>query len=176
MAEYREEKSATGWSFVVMALALALSITCNVLLLDKMKMQREFAIVTDTTLVVTYDTVICEMPVVRDSVVLRYETVYLPAVRDTIQDSITTAWADSVLIEIPIEQREYRDSSYHAYISGYKAKLDSIEIYHSTQYIQSVARDKDKRWHVSATIGYGLGDGGLTPFVGVGVSYSLFGF
>lgn len=177
-ADYREEKSATAWTFVVMALALAISIACNVLLLQKVSRHTDVNVVMDTVCIVTYDTVICEMPVARDSVVVRYKTVMLPAVRDTITDTITAAWSDSVLVDIPIEQKVYSDSTYRAYVSGFDVNLDSIYIIRNTQsFITTRQRQtRAKKWHVSASIGYGIGDAGLTPYLGLGLSYSLFGF
>lgn len=177
MVNTREEKTTTAWTSVVMALTLAISIACNVLLLQKVDRHTDVNVVTDTVCIVTYDTVICEKPSARDSVVVRYVTVTLPAVRDTITDTITAAWSDSVLVDVPIEQKVYSDSTYLAYISGFNANLDSIYIIRNTQQSFIATRQtRTKKWHVSASIGYGIGDAGLTPYIGIGISYSLFGF
>lgn len=121
------------------------------------------------------DTIPYYHPVLKDSVVIRYETVKLPIKKDTCGSLIDTCitFPDSVEVEIPITQKEYKDSFYRAWISGYNAKLDSIEIYNRTKvitehiYIQS----KRKRWGLGLQAGYGYLTG---AYIGIGVSYSLF--
>ena len=75
------------------------------------------------------------------------------------------------------EQAYYEDSLYRAWVSGYRPKLDSIEVYPKTIY-QTVTNDiyhavkpKMKRWGLGLQAGYGY-PGGL--YVGVGISYNLF--
>lgn len=75
------------------------------------------------------------------------------------------------------EQAVYEDSLYRAWISGYRPRLDSIEVYPKTVY-HTVTNDiyhtivpKRKRWGVGLQAGYGY-PGGF--YVGGGISYSLF--
>lgn len=174
----KDENFIIGMTLTAMAIVLTISLIANIWLMDKVKAQQDGTPVTDTIRVTRYDTLYCEMPVARDSVVVRYKTVLVPAVKtDTIKDIITAAWADSVLVEIPIEQKEYRDSTYKAYISGYDVRLDSIFVYGKTEY-KTIAekKRKDKRWHIGVSAGYGANKQGLSPFVGVGVTYSIFSF
>ena len=72
----------------------------------------------------------------------------------------------------------YEDSLYRAWVSGYRPKLDSIEVYPKTIY-QTVTNDiyhpvvvkpKKKRWGLGLQAGYGY-PGGF--YVGAGVSYDL---
>lgn len=42
---------------------------------------------------------------------------------------------DSVLVEVPITSKHYKDERYDAYISGYEPNLDSIFVYQKTEYI-----------------------------------------
>lgn len=42
---------------------------------------------------------------------------------------------DSVLVEVPITSKHYKDERYDAYISGYEPSLDSIFVYQKTEYI-----------------------------------------
>lgn len=129
----------------------------------------------DVTTKISYDTIPYYMPVPVDSYITRYEVVKLPAVRDTITDSLIykdTLIHDSVNVVVPITQKKYEDSTYTAYVSGYNPRLDSISIYRKTIY-QTIT-EKPSRWGVGITGGYGYGKGGLTPFVGVGIYYNLF--
>ena len=76
------------------------------------------------------------------------------------------------------EQAYYEDSLYRAWVSGYRPKLDSIEIYprtvtHTiTNDIYHTIKVKDKRrWGLGLQAGYGY-PGGF--YVGGGVTYNLF--
>ena len=40
---------------------------------------------------------------------------------------------DTVLVHLPIEQRQYSDPRYTAWVSGYRPQLDSIRIYQQTE-------------------------------------------
>lgn len=129
----------------------------------------------DVTTKISYDTIPYYMPVPVDSYITRYEVVKLPAVRDTITDSLIykdTLIHDSVNVVVPITQKKYEDSTYTAYVSGYNPRLDSISIYRKTIY-QTIT-ERPRRFGVGITGGYGYGKGGLTPFVGVGIYYNLF--
>lgn len=130
-----------------------------------------------TKTVVVYDTIPYYKPVLKDSVIKRYVTVKLPVAepQDSVierQDSIVTQ--DSVKVQIPISQKIYQDSLYKAYISGYRAELDSIFIYNQETTI--TIKQKPKRWHIGVGAGYGMTLKGLQPYVGVTIGYSIFSF
>ena len=78
---------------------------------------------------------------------------------------------------IPISQKEYKDSTYHAWVSGYMASLDSIEVYQknilTTQTITEWRKPPRLSFGITGGYGYGLGSGSFEPFVGIGVSYRL---
>ncbi len=75
------------------------------------------------------------------------------------------------------EQAYYEDSLYRAWVSGYRPRLDSLQIFLRTVY-QTVTNDiyhtivpKKKRWGLGVQVGYGYPSG---FYVGAGVSYDLF--
>jgi hypothetical protein len=75
------------------------------------------------------------------------------------------------------EQAYYEDSLYRAWVSGYRPRLDSLQIFPRTIY-QTVTNDiyhtivlKKKRWGIGLQVGYGY-PGGF--YVGGGVNYNLF--
>lgn len=124
----------------------------------------------DTTTV--YDTIPYYMPVPVDSLIVRYDTVRLPSVRDTITQTeiaYDTIVRDSVNVVVPITQKRYEDSVYTAWVSGFRPSLDSIRIYRPTTTITN-----SSRIGLGVMGGYGFGKGGLTPFFGVGIFYRLF--
>ena len=75
------------------------------------------------------------------------------------------------------EQAYYEDSLYRAWVSGYRPRLDSLQIFPRTVY-RTVTNDiyhtivpKRKRWGLGLQAGYGYPCGW---YAGVGVSYNLF--
>ena len=128
----------------------------------------------DTTRVVVYDTISYYKPIAKDSVVVRYITERLPIVH---YDTITIY--DSIAVEIPITQKVYEDSTYKAYVSGYKPSLDSIMVYPSKEVQTIKIKPKPKRWGIGVQVGYGLTlqpQPKFAPYVGVGISYNIFNF
>ena len=84
-------------------------------------------------------------------------------------------------LELEITQKVYSDSSDTAYVSGYRPNLDSIFVrqkvitntIHETRTIET---KKFRRWNVGVIGGYGYGFQSKTfePFIGVGLTISLF--
>lgn len=128
--------------------------------------------------IIVRDTVVRVNPEIRDSIVVRYVRVpvHVP-VHDTLH------YADSV--SLPITQKVYGDSLYTAWVSGYEAALDSIHMYRTTTTITDTRtitvpqKAKAKRWGIGIQAGYGMSverHPRAAPYVGVGVTYSLFQF
>lgn len=122
------------------------------------------------TLVVR-DTIMRDRPVFVDRYLVRTDTVKL-ALHDT------TLRVDSVLVDVPIERRIYEeDSLYRAVVSGYRPSLDSLLVYRTTTEITKfVPVPVKKRWGVGIQAGYGFSRQGISPYVGVGISYNLINF
>lgn len=82
-------------------------------------------------------------------------------------------------VAVPISQKVYSDSAYTAYVSGYGQSLDSIKVktvtIHETV-TTTKAVPKFRRWNVGVIGGYGYGftSRQVEPFVGIGVTLSLF--
>lgn len=124
-------------------------------------------IVHKTDTLTLWDTVRIDRPV---PVIQRViDTMYV-ALADTVSVHDTT------FVLLPRTQREYQDSLYHAWISGYRPQLDSIEVYTPTKFITKTIMEKPKKWHIGVQVGYGVGKEGLSPYVGLGLTYSLIGF
>lgn len=139
----------------------------------------------DTLKVTFVDTIPYYNPVPRDSIVIRYVTAILPV--DTSsnngQQNITDFGnivqnniPDSATVVIPITQKVYGDSTYRAYVSGYRPRLDSIFVFPEREVVTISQKEKFKRWGIGIHAGYGIGKDGLSPYIGIGVSYNLFGF
>ena len=131
----------------------------------------EMKVKVDTLFV--YDTIFVEKPVIKKVEII--DTLMLPVpITDTLM------LHDTVLVYLPIEQRQYSDPRYTAWVSGYRPQLDSIQIYQTTEYITKEIKTvtKPKRWGIGLQAGYGVslhkGQVFPDPYIGVGLSYSIF--
>lgn len=91
-------------------------------------------------------------------------------------DTIHKMLHDTIEVALPITQKEYRDSSYHAWVSGYDAVLDSISVFPKTKIIENtrVISSKTSRFGVFGGISVGIGKNGVQPCLGVGIGIKLF--
>ena len=103
-----------------------------------------------------------------------YRTVALgeKTVKVVIHDTLCKT--DTVTVSLPFVQKQYKDSSYSAWISGYEPSLDSIRVFPKTTIIREskVVRQKDRRWGVFGGVGICVSDR-ITPCVGVGIGYRI---
>ena len=102
------------------------------------------------------------------------DSVLVP-VRDTIQ------LHDTTFIAVPISQTYYSEKEYEAWVSGYRAKLDSLHIYQQTAIVEiPVYKTVTKRWGLGVQAGvtyqFGQEKNRVLPYVGVGISYNLITF
>lgn len=124
-----------------------------------------------------YDTIRHSVPVPRDSAVIRFIDSKLP-VSDIIKDSTLVTSGDSISVQVPIVQKEYKTEDYHAWISGpISPQLDSLNIFRKTQYetiYQPVMiSQKTKRWGLGVQAGIGITPNKIEPYIGIGVSYNF---
>lgn len=122
----------------------------------------------DTVIVVRTDTITAEKPVYVSKETVRTELV---PVHDTLRIH------DTLYIQLPVEQLEYRDSLYQAWVSGIRPALDSIRIFAPVQTVTITQRTKPPNWGIGITAGYGVTvvdkNVRLAPYVGIGISYNI---
>ena len=128
----------------------------------------------DTLVKYRTDTIFHEKPIYVKQTVLK---------RDTVQ-----VWSpyeqDSVKVELPYIRKEYQDSTYKAWVSGFQdVNLDSIEVYQKTKTIQInntnyITKYKNRPFSVGIQAGYGYDfmNKRSSQFIGIGVQYNLFSF
>lgn len=150
-------------SLLVMVLLLRLCSGPSVVVKEKTT--------TDTVTIVKIDTVVIEKPVPVRVIEKRTDT--LTVYRD----------GDTILVPIPILQYSFQDSLYSLDVSGYHVSVDRLEVYPRTIYktvtTNTVRTEKDNRRFgigIQAGYGYNFGTGKLTPYIGIGVQYSLWRF
>ncbi len=132
-----------------------------------------------------YDTIPVYKPVPRDSVHITYITETLPAANketpsgdkispsDSAYSSINgqnKPFGDSLTVQIPVTQKIYENGLYRAYVSGYRATLDSLLLFQTTKVIHH--REKPKPWDVGLIGGFDASRYGATVNAGAEVSYT----
>ena len=85
---------------------------------------------------------------------------------------------DTAFVQLPREQVEYRDTSYRAVVSGFRPRLEELEIYQRERVVtiqteKMVTVPDRRRWGVGVQAGYGITPAGFQPYLGVGVSFDL---
>lgn len=134
-------------------------------------------VVNDTVIVrdTLVDTIRYNLPTPIDSIVLKYEVVKLPLIDSAyIKQPDTIIKADSVYVEVPIYQKEYKDSTYQAWVSGYQVNLDSINVFQKTITEIHRIREPPKRWGLGIQVGAGYcGNKTISPYIGLGISYNI---
>ena len=122
-----------------------------------------------------------EVLVVRDTIVdtlrIREPILISERVVDTVEVvvpcEVVRTIHDTMYVQLPISQKEYKDSTYTAWVSGYRAQLDSIAFVQPTITETIIRREKHKRWGLGVIGGYGVGKNGSSPYIGVGVYYRV---
>lgn len=125
----------------------------------------------DTVVVTHTDTIVREKPVYYAKTVV--DTMRIP-VTDTLR------LRDTLFVDLPREQKEYRDSTYNAWVSGIDPALDSIRVFSNVKCVTVIERvpvEVSRRWGIGVSAGYGAsvqeGAVTLSPYIGIGVTYNI---
>lgn len=94
---------------------------------------------------------------------------------DTLSETHDTALKDTLRAVVPLTQKEYRDSNFTAYVSGFMPKLDSIEVRSKVvTYTKTVTKYHTFNIGLTGGLGYGVFNKKPDVFIGVGVTWNLF--
>ena len=113
------------------------------------------------------DTIMQYKPIFTDKI--KVDSVLIP-VKDTI------VIRDSVYIYMDREKITWRDSLCEVYASGILPQVDSVKHFIQDRFVTIETQVPVKirsRWGLGVNAGYGVGQGGLTPYIGIGVSYNI---
>lgn len=97
-------------------------------------------------------------------------------VHDTLRLDPETIYASGDSVIIPISQKEYTDdSTFRAWISGYKAHLDSINIFRKSVVITRHEQSKPTSLsiNIGTGVGYGLTTGKPDIYIGVTAGWNI---
>ena len=110
---------------------------------------------------------------------MSYKPIYVDRVK---LDSVLVPVLDTMMIHdttfvyLDREKISWRDSLCEVYASGIMPQVDSVRHFAEYKYISietQVPVKVKSHWGLGVNAGYGIGKGGLTPYVGVGISYNL---
>lgn len=116
--------------------------------------------------------------VIRDTIRAKEPIFYNRIVVDSILVPVhdTTMVHDTLLVVLAREQVTWEDSLARVYASGIYPQVDSVIHYTREKVIVKeipVTEIRKTRWGIGVQAGMGAGRDGLTPYVGVGVSYNI---
>ena len=114
--------------------------------------------------------------VIRDTIKVTEPISVTKRVVDSIPYPVTDTLRlrDTLYVYLEREQIRWEDSLAVVYASGVMPQVDSV--IHLTQSLiitKEIPVIKKTRWGLGVNAGYGVGQGGLTPYIGIGVSYNI---
>ena len=127
----------------------------------------------DTLVKTRVDSIFHEKPVYINKQIVRTDTVQLYDIKH-----------DSVNVELPYIRKEYQDSTYRAWVSGYQeVNLDSIRVFKEKQIIE-INNTKYVTKYKNRPFGFSIGVGGtyspvsnkIEPGVFLGITYTIKSF
>ena len=151
---------------------IALALIAAAFLLGRRSVKPEIVKIHRTDTVVVRDTVRETVLVPKVRYLTRVDTVLLKVPGDTVE----------VPVLVPISRNVYEGEDYRAVVSGFRASLDTLDIFRKTQTVTNTVVQrvevpgKPKRWGIGVSAGYALTPQGVKPYIGAGISYSLITF
>lgn len=153
----------------VVIAVIALVLATVAFLLGRRSVKPEIVEIHRTDTVVVRDTVRETVLVPKIRYLTRVDTVLLLVPGDTVK----------VPVLVPISRNVYEGEDYRAVVSGFRASLDTLDIFRKTQTVtntvvqQVEVPGKPKRWGIGVSAGYALTPQGMKPYIGAGVQYNF---
>lgn len=182
-------------TYIVLAMLLLLGVSLFWNYKQYRDLQEKPEVVRDSVTIIEYKETKDSLPTAKNESVVGSIKVPIPKKKKDVDAELSQTVPDSFpnlsqtvpdtesedSLELEITQKVYSDSTYTAYVSGYEPRLDSIFVrqkvitntIHETRTIET---KKFRRWNVGVIGGYGYGFQSKTfePFIGVGLTISLF--
>ena len=112
-------------------------------------------------------------------------TVYKPAkvtrtVKDTVrvivEETQIDTMHDTVFVYLPQESIVWQDDRCIVYAHGINPQVDSVTHFNSSAVVTRTVTGRPKRWGIGVSAGYGMSKDGLSPYIGLGISYNIIRF
>lgn len=169
---------------IILALLLAISAALNIIYIRaRVSGGEDGKTRPDTVRLV--DTLRYFSPAPTRDTIIRYVRVRLPSTppspdnpgKSAESAEKAAADTDTAAVIIPITSRTYSTPEFTATVSGYLPSLDSITIHAPRTIItNNPTAAKSKPWGIGISAGIGAGRGGITPFIGITLQYSILRF
>lgn len=153
----------------VVIAVIALALISVAFLLGRRSVKPEIVEIHRTDTMWMRDTVRETVLVPKICYLTRVDTVLLLVPGDTVK----------VPVLVPISRNVYEGEDYRAVVSGFRASLDTLDIFRKTQTVTNTVVQrvevpgKPKRWGIGVSAGYALTPQGMKPYIGLGVQYDL---
>lgn len=112
-------------------------------------------------------------------------TVYKPSkvtrtvkdtVRVTVRETQIDTMHDTVFVYLPQESIVWQDDRCIVYAHGINPQVDSVTHFNSGAVVTRTVTERPKRWGIGVSAGYGMSKDGLSPYIGLGISYNIIRF
>ena len=112
-------------------------------------------------------------------------TVYKPSkvtrtvkdtVRVTVRETQIDTMHDTVFVYLPQESIVWQDDRCIVYAHGINPQVDSVTHFNSGAVVTRTVTERPKRWGIGISAGYGMSKDGLSPYIGLGISYNIIRF
>ena len=148
---------------------IALALIAVAFLLGRRSVKPEIVEIHRTDTMWMRDTVRETVLVPKIRYLTRVDTVLLLVPGDTVK----------VPVLVPIARNVYEGEDYRAVVSGFRASLDTLDIFRKTQTVTNTVVQrvevpgKPKHWGIGVSAGYALTPQGMKPYIGAGVQYNF---
>lgn len=112
-------------------------------------------------------------------------TVYKPSkvtrtIKDTmrliVKETQVDTMHDTVFVYLPQESIVWQDDRCIVYAHGINPQVDSVTHFNSGAVVTRTVTGRPKRWGIGVSAGYGMSKDGLSPYIGLGISYNIIRF
>ena len=83
---------------------------------------------------------------------------------------------DTVFVYLPQESIVWQDDRCIVYAHGINPQVDSVTHFNSGAVVTRTVTGRPKRWGIGVSAGYGMSKDGLSPYIGLGISYNIIRF
>ena len=156
------------WHYILLLLSIVAALLIGLLIGMKHPLKKPIEpIKTKVDTMFLHDTITLSKPVFVERVKL--DSVLIPVI-DTLRIQ------DTIYVYLEREQIQWQDSLCKVYASGVMPQVDSVQHFVCDKIVTietQVPVKVKSHWGLGVNAGYGVGKGGFTPYIGVGISYNI---
>ena len=97
-------------------------------------------------------------------------------IRVIVRETQIDTMHDTVFVYLPQESIVWQDDRCIVYAHGINPQVDSVTHFNSGTVVTRTVTGRPKRWGIGVSAGYGMSKDGLSPYIGLGISYNIIRF